>query len=58
MNQMVFKVDFKRYDEDIISVISGTTRYFNDPIKANAEIGIWKGKSARNEATTTVIEVE
>ena len=58
MNQIIYKVDFDRYDEDIISVISGTTRYFFDPVKANAEIGIWKGKSDRNEARTTVVEVE
>ena len=58
MNQIVYKVEFERYDEDIISVISGTTRYFSNPVKANDQIGEWKEKSQRNEARTTIIEVE
>lgn len=56
--QIVFKVDFNRYDEDIISIISGHTRYFFTASKADEAIGDWTSKSNRNEATTEIIEVE
>ncbi len=55
MNEMIFKVDFLRYDEDVISSYS---RYFKDPVKANKEAGEWTSKSPRNEVITTVIELE
>lgn len=58
MNNIIYKVEFIRYDEDIISIVGGTTRYFADPVKANIEIGLWQGMSNRNEARTTVVEVE
>jgi len=58
LNQIVYKVDFLRYDEDGISVIGGYTRYFKDAEKANKEAGEWTNKSSRNEVITHVIEVE
>ncbi len=58
MNEMIFKVDFIRYDEDMICAISGYSRYFKDPVKANKEAGEWTSKSPRNEVITTVIELE
>uniref|UniRef100_A0AAU8I004 Uncharacterized protein n=1 Tax=Klebsiella phage FKP3 TaxID=3231233 RepID=A0AAU8I004_9CAUD len=58
MGDMIFKVDFIRYDEDMISAISGYTRYFKDPVKANEEAGKWISKSNRNEVITNVVEVE
>ena len=58
MNNIIYKVEFIRYDEDIISVISGTTRYFSDQAKADIEISLWQSRSSRNEARTTIVEVE
>lgn len=58
MNNIIYKVEFIRYDEDIISVVSGTTRYFSDQVKADIEISLWQGRSNRNEARTTIVEVE
>lgn len=58
MGEIVFKVEFVRYDEDIISVISSYTRYFKNPGVANREAGEWTSKSSRNEVVTTVVELE
>lgn len=58
MNEIAFKVEFLRYDEDVISVISSEIRYFKDPVKANKEAGEWTSKSSRNEVITTIIELE
>lgn len=58
MNQIIFKLDFLRYDEDMISVISSNTRYFQDAVKANREAGEWKDKSSRNEVITTIVDLE
>lgn len=58
MSLIVYKVEFLRYDEDIISVISSSTRYFVSPEKANKEAADWMNKSSRHEVATTVIEVE
>lgn len=58
MKSTVSKVNFNKYDEDIISVISSNIRYFSDADKANNLIKKWEERSVRNDAAVEVIEVE
>lgn len=55
---VVYKLEFVRYDEDIISVISSNTRYFFDPSIANNVSAEWRKQSSRNEVFTEIITVE